>query len=477
MFFCLNSSNLKGTVFYQQHRNRIAMTKQITSINPATGQSLQTYTLFTDAEVGELIEKTTYAQASWSNTDFDHRTDLMLNAAAVLQQNKEEYAATMHLEMGKDMNEAISEVEKCAWVCEYYAANAELFLAPEYIKTDATKSYIAYKPLGVILAVMPWNFPLWQVFRFAAPALMAGNGGVLKHASNVPQCSLIIEDVFIKAGFPKNLFTNLLISSSQVDKVIENKHIKAVTLTGSEKAGSHVAATAAKLIKKAVLELGGSDAYIILEDADLDLAAKLCAQSRLLNAGQSCIGAKRFVVLESVYEEFLAKFKQEMCRKNEDGTFNLAPMARVDLRDELHQQVRESIDNGAGLALGGFVPEGEGAYYPPTILTNVKPGMPAYDEELFGPVASVIKVKTETEAIYVANDSKFGLGSGIFSRDLERAERIARDELEAGAAFVNQFVKSDPRLPFGGIKMSGYGRELSKEGIREFMNAKTVYIA
>lgn len=454
---------------------------KITSINPATGKEIRSYTQHTDEEAAIILEKAENAFQGWKNTSFEDRSLLMMNAAKVLMNNKDRYAAVMTDEMGKTLKSAQAEIEKCAWVCQFYAEKAPQFLQDEIIETDASKSYVTCSPLGVVLAVMPWNFPFWQVFRFAAPALMAGNAGILKHASNVPHCGQLIQEVFEEAGFPKNLFTNLWISGKQVEKIIENPVIKAVTLTGSEKAGSAVASKAAENIKKAVLELGGSDAYIILEDADLDLAAKQCAESRLLNSGQSCIGAKRFVVLEQVYDEFLLKFKEQMesavMGDPTKAETTLAPMARADLRDELHNQVLESVRVGAEILIGGYIPEGEGAYYPATILTHVEPGMPAYEEELFGPVASVIKVKNEAEAIKVANDSKYGLGSGVFTSDLSRGERIAKYELEAGSSFVNQYVKSDPRLPFGGIKISGFGRELSHHGIKEFVNSKTIYIA
>jgi succinate-semialdehyde dehydrogenase / glutarate-semialdehyde dehydrogenase len=331
-----------------------------------------------------------------------------------------------------------------------------------------------------VLAVMPWNFPFWQVFRFAAPALMAGNAGVLKHASNVPGCALAIEQIFLQAGFPENVFRTLLIGSRQVQAVIENPLVKAVTLTGSTPAGQAVAAQAGAVLKKTVLELGGADAYLVLEDADLDLAAQTCVSSRLLNSGQSCINAKRFVVVEPVLSEFTEKFVALMKAKKVGDPFtddtDVGPQARQELRDDLHQQVKDSIARGATVLLGGGVPEGDGAFYPPTVLTDVRPGMPAYDEELFGPVASIIAARDEQDAIRIANDSQFGLGAAVFTRDVERGQRIAR-ELEAGSTFVNGLVASDPRLPFGGIKMSGYGRELSAYGIREFMNIKTVVVS
>jgi succinate-semialdehyde dehydrogenase/glutarate-semialdehyde dehydrogenase len=384
------------------------------------------------------------------------------------------------MEMGKPIRQGRSEVEKCAWVCEYYADNALEMLQPEKIATDAGNSFVTFRPLGVILAIMPWNYPFWQVFRFAAPGLMAGNAAVLKHASNVPGCALAIEDVFNKAGFPENLFRNVLISGEQTKGVIEHPLIKAVTLTGSNFAGQAVASTAGKLLKKSVLELGGSDPYIVLEDADLQSAAKTCVESRLLNSGQSCIAAKRFVVIEDVRRRFEDMFIAYMQTKKMgnpmEEDIDIGPQARFDLRDDLHRQVAQSIEKGAKCLLGGEIPNGKGAYYPATVLSGIQKGMPAYEEEVFGPVAAIISVKDEREAIQVANDTSFGLGAAIFTEDLERGERIATYELEAGCCFVNAFVKSDPRLPFGGIKSSGYGRELSHYGIKEFVNIKTVYV-
>lgn len=454
------------------------MTK-IKSLNPTTGKELQSFDLHTSEHVSTIIDRADDVYSTFKRTTFEERAVMMNRAADLLEDRKHKYAETITLEMGKTLNSAIGEVEKCAWVCRYYADHAEKFLKDELVDTDATKSLISYQPLGVVLAVMPWNYPFWQVFRFAAPALMAGNVGLLKHASNVPQSALNIEEVFIDAGFPEYAFTTLLIKSDQVKQVLENSKVKAATLTGSGPAGSAVASQAGDQIKKTVLELGGSDPYLILEDADLDHAAEQCKESRLLNAGQSCIGAKRFIVLEEVYDRFLEKFVEQMnsaMMGDPIADVDLGPMARYDLRDEVHQQVVDSVSKGAELVIGGFVPDDEGAYYPPTILVNVSKGMPAYDEEIFGPVASVIKVKDEAEAIKVANDTDFGLGACVFTKDIVRGERIAKYELEAGCCFVNQFVKSDPRLPFGGIKTSGYGRELSYYGIREFTNIKTVYI-
>ncbi|WP_394804401.1 NAD-dependent succinate-semialdehyde dehydrogenase [Portibacter lacus] len=449
------------------------------TINPATGHELNEYESFSDEKVSKLISATQKRFSEWKRTSFSHRAELMNKAAKVLEDNKEEYAEMMTQEMGKTYKSAIGEVEKCAWVCRYYAENAAEFLKSEEVETEASKSKICYRPLGVVLAVMPWNYPLWQVFRFAAPALMAGNVGLLKHASNVPGCALIIEDVFRQAGFPENTFTTLIISSSQVEKVLDHSAVKAATLTGSGPAGSAVASSAGSKIKKTVLELGGSDPYIVLEDADIEWAAEQCKTSRLLNTGQSCIGAKRFVVVDEVYDEFLEKFKEKMALASVGDPMDdvdMGPMARIDLRDEVHDQVERSVKKGAKVILGGEIPNKPGAFYPATILTNVKPGNPAYEEEIFGPVATVIKAKDEEDAIRIANDTEFGLGACVFTKDLEKGERIAEEELNAGCCFVNQFVKSDPRLPFGGINASGYGRELSYYGIREFVNIKTVYV-
>ena len=440
----------------------------LTSINPATGEQVKAYEAMDHKTVDQFIDQAHKAFLDWRRTDFAERAKLMNAAAAVLKKHKKEFAALMTTEMGKPRTGAEGEIDKCAWVCEYYAENAEQFLAPETIETDASTSKVVYRPLGTVLAVMPWNFPFWQVFRFAAPGLMAGNAGLLKHASNVTGCA-------------ENLFRSLVIGSDDVARVIENPKVHAVTLTGSTPAGRAVASKAGEMLKKTVLELGGSDPYLILEDADIRKAAETCVNSRLINSGQSCIAAKRFIVVETVLQEFTNEFLNLMSSKkmgdpdNEDT--DIGPQAREDLRDDLHRQVTESVEAGANLKLGGKLPGGKGAYYPPTVLTGVTSGMPAYDEELFGPVAAIIPAADEAEAIRIANDSVFGLGAAVFTADVERGERIAADELDAGACFVNELVKSDPRLPFGGIKQSGYGRELSQLGIREFVNAKTVYVA
>ena len=452
----------------------------LTSINPANNKLIKSYNEMTSEESSNIISLTNESFIKWKETSFKQRSELMKNAAKVLRENSEEYSVLMTLEMGKPIIQSRSEVEKCAWVCEYYADNTEKFLKDEIIKTDASNSFISYQPLGIVLAIMPWNFPFWQVFRFAAPNLMAGNAGLLKHASNVSGCALAIEDVFRKAGFPENLFRSLLVTSKNVKEVIANEKVQAVTLTGSVPAGKSVASLAGSLIKKTVLELGGSDPYVILEDADLEKAALSCVTSRLINAGQSCIAAKRFIVVESVYDEFEKLFFEIMSNKKMgdplDVGNDLGPQASIALRDELHDQVLRSVKQGAEIILGGTIPETDGAFYPPTILRNVKPGMAAFDEELFGPVAALIKANDESDAINLANKSIFGLGAAVFTKDLKRGEYIAKEKLNAGCCFVNDFVKSDPRLPFGGIKESGYGRELSPFGIKEFVNIKTVYI-
>lgn len=452
----------------------------IETVNPATGDPLEAYPETTADELRDILDRAETEFRSWRHTAFGARRELMDAAAAVLRVRREELAALMAVEMGKPLAQGRAEVEKCAWVCEYYAENAEQFLADEAAPSDAARSFVAFRPLGVVLAVMPWNFPLWQVFRFAAPAIMAGNAGVLKHSSNVMGCALAIEDVFRAAGFPSSLFRTLVIGSARVREVIDAPQVRAVTLTGSGPAGRAVAAAAGAVLKKSVLELGGSDPYVVLEDAELESAVQACVDSRLINSGQSCIAAKRFIVVEQVLSQFEELFVELMRAKRMgdpfDESVDVGPQARRDLRDELHDQVEASIDRGARVLLGGAVPSGPGAFYPPTVLTEVRPGMPAYDDELFGPVAAIIGASDEADAVRIANDSAFGLGAAVFTRDVARGERLARDELEAGACFVNAFVKSDPRLPFGGIKESGYGRELAAFGIREFVNIKTVWV-
>ena len=448
-------------------------------INPATGETVKEIPAWDDANVEAAISQVAEATPAWANTPLSERCDLMHKAAQVLRDNKDEYARTITIEMGKLINDSRAEVEKCALVCDYYAEHGPEFLKDEPIASDAGKSYVAYLPLGSVLAVMPWNFPFWQVFRFAAPALVAGNTGLLKHASNVPESALAIEAVFHKAGFPEGVFRTLMIRASQVQKVIEDPRVHAVTLTGSEPAGRQVAATAGANLKKSVLELGGSDAFIVLEDADLDETVKIAVISRFLNTGQSCIAAKRFIVVDAIAEDFLTRFKAgaEALQTGDplDEMTTLAPMARQDLRDELHQQVQDTVAAGAVAVTGCEPIEGAGAYYQASILDGVQPGMRAYEEELFGPVAIVIRARDEEDAIRIANDSPYGLGGSIWTGDTARGERLAR-KMQSGATFINGLVKSDPRLPFGGVKNSGYGRELSHHGIHEFVNAKTIWI-
>ena len=450
------------------------------AINPATGNIIRTYPEMSSQEVEAILTASNIAFQNWRQTSFTERTRLMKQVAKNLLANRDEYARLMATEMGKPITGGRAEIEKCAWVCEYYGENAEAFLKPEYITTNAQKSMVCYQPIGVVLGIMPWNFPFWQVFRYAVPTLMAGNTSVLKHASNVPGCALAIEKIFTQSGFPENVFRSLMIGSAQVEAVIANQHVRAVTLTGSTAAGKAVATKAASEIKKTVLELGGSDPYIILADADLNLAVPICVASRLNNTGQSCIAAKRFIVVESQRCEFEKLMLQQMQKVAIGDPLSevtvVGPMARKDLRDQLHKQVQDSIAQGAHCILGGKMPPQAGLYYPPTILTNVKKGMPAYEEELFGPVATIIAVKDESEAIRVANDTEYGLGAAVFTSDVAKGEKIAADKLEAGFCAVNGMVKSDPRLPFGGVKQSGYGRELSHVGIKEFVNIKTVCV-
>jgi succinate-semialdehyde dehydrogenase/glutarate-semialdehyde dehydrogenase len=450
------------------------------SINPATGRLIQAYEETPPAKVASIIAAADRAHRAWRTTPLETRAAVLRRVADGLREGKERWASLMAAEMGKPVAQGRAEAEKCAWVCDYFAENAGAILAPERVESDAARSYVAFQPLGAVLAVMPWNFPFWQVFRFAAPALMAGNAGVLKHASNVSGSSLAIGEIFRAAGAPEGLFGVLLMGGSRVPEAIEAPGIRAVTLTGSTPAGRAVASAAGRALKKTVLELGGSDPYVILEDADLDAAAETCATARIMNGGQSCIAAKRFIVPRRAHAAFTERFVAAMRAKRmgdpTDEAVDLGPQARRDLRDQLHAQVTESVRRGAIVALGGEPAPGPGAFYPPTVLLGVRPGMPAYGEELFGPVAAVIEAEDEEDAIRIANDTAFGLGAAVFSRDVERAERIAADRLDAGSCFVNALVKSDPRLPFGGIKESGYGRELSHFGLREFVNVKTVYV-
>ncbi|WP_375561611.1 NAD-dependent succinate-semialdehyde dehydrogenase [Bernardetia sp. OM2101] len=448
----------------------------VQTINPTTNEILKTYTLLSETEITDKIQQAEEAFQDWKKTSFAERSEVFRKLGLLLKEKEQELATLMTKEMGKPITQAKSEVEKCAWLCDFYAEKAEEFLAPVTKKSDGSEAYVRYDPLGVILAVMPWNFPFWQVFRFAVPSLMAGNTGVLKHSSNSFGCGEAMESLFLEAGFPKNVFQNLVISGSQVKQVLENEHIKAATLTGSEAAGSSVAEIAGKNIKKTVLELGGSDPFIVLADADIKTAAKTAVKARTQNSGQSCIAAKRFIIVKEVYDEFVKEFKNEMATLKMgnpmDENTDVGCQAREDLAKELEEQVNKSVEKGAKVILGG---NRNKAFYEPTILVDVKEGMPAFDDELFGPIASVIKAKNENHAIELANDSEFGLGSSLWTTNLEKAQELA-SQIESGSVFINGMVKSDPRLPFGGIKKSGYGRELAINGIHEFVNIKTVWI-
>jgi succinate-semialdehyde dehydrogenase/glutarate-semialdehyde dehydrogenase len=452
----------------------------IQSVNPATGETLETFEETSPQELERSLAAAAAAFHEWRGVAFATRAQKMREAARVLRARAGDYARTMTLEMGKPIVQAEAEIDKCAVACEYYADHAEAMLAPQPRQTDAARSYVRFDPLGPVLAIMPWNFPFWQVFRFAAPALMAGNAGILKHASNVPRTALAIQDIFREAGFPRGLFSTVLVGSAAVPRLIADPRIVAVTLTGSDLAGRKVAEQAGHELKKTVLELGGSDPFLVLADADLALTSRAAADARLVNSGQSCIAAKRFIVVEAVAEAFVERFVGELRSRRVGNPLEretqVGPLARADLRDALHRQVQESIKRGAKLLLGGQILDGKGAFYPPTLLTAVESGMPAFDDETFGPVAAVVHAKDETDAVRLANASPFGLGASIWTQDRERGERLAA-QIEAGSVFVNGIVKSDPRLPFGGIKRSGYGRELSEYGIREFVNIKTVWIA
>lgn len=452
----------------------------IQSVNPTTNEIIQTFEAHSEQYVSAAIERADSAFLGWKSTSFEERSTLLKKLAKNLREEKAEYAAVMTLEMGKVKAEALAEVEKCAALCDYYAENGRAFLSDEALKTPTGKALLSYEPLGVILGVMPWNFPFWQVFRFAVPTIMAGNTVLLKHASNVSQCSALIEKIFEETAFPIGVFQHLLIEADRVAQLIEDDRVKAVSLTGSEKAGAAVASLAASKIKKSVLELGGSDPFIVLGDADLNKAARIAAKSRMINCGQSCIAAKRFILVERIADEFLAKFKSHLQTfepgdPSENGV-KLGPMASERFANQLLEQVEESVKMGAKIALGGRRPDREGAYFEATILTDVTAGMPAYKEELFGPVAAVIVVKNEEEAIQVANDTEFGLGGSIWTADTEKGVELARS-VQTGAMFINALVASDPALPFGGIKKSGFGRELGYLGIHEFVNIKTIYSA
>lgn len=449
------------------------------SIDPSTQETLRQYDDLSPNQIEAKLEAAHAAFDSWRQVAVAQRSDVVRRFGAELRRRKPELARLMAMEMGKPLVEGEAEIEKCAWVCEYYSSAGESFLADRESLSDATRSYVTYQPLGIILAIMPWNFPFWQVLRFAAPTLMAGNVVLLKHAPNVTGCAMAIREIIHAAEPERPLLDVLLIQPTAIESVIADSRVTGVTLTGSTTAGRAVASLAGVHLKKTVLELGGSDPSVILEDADIELAAESCVTSRLINTGQSCIAAKRFVVVRPVRKEFeervVTKMQAATYGNPLEGPYRIGPLARRDLRDHLHQQVQRSCDAGANVLCGGRLPEGRGFFYPPTVLSGVRKGMPAYDEETFGPVAAIIEAENENDAVQIANDSSYGLGASIYSRDADRAEWLAKTRLEAGSCFVNTFVKSDPRLPFGGIKNSGYGRELGMFGIHEFVNIKTVY--
>lgn len=451
---------------------------KITSINPATEEVIKEFNEYSDKKINDCLKKTEKIFYEWRKTKFSQRSKLMYGLAKLLKEKAKEYGKIITLEMGKPITQAIAEVEKCSWVCEFYAENAEKFLKDKYIKTDAYLSYVSFEPLGPILSIMPWNFPFWQVFRFAAPAIMAGNVGILKHASNVPSCALKIMEAFLKSGFKEGVFTTLLISAKKAENLIRDKRIKGVTLTGSELAGQRVAEIAGREIKKTVLELGGSDPFIVLSDADIEKAAKIASQARNINSGQSCISAKRFIVEKKIAKKFIELFKDNLEKMKVGNPLNketeIGPLAKQDIRVTLHNQVVQSIKLGAKVLLGGKIPDTKGYFYPVTLISNVKRNMPVIAEETFGPVAPVIIANDDEDAIRLANDTSYGLGASIWSKNIKKANNLAK-EIEAGSVFINGMVKSDPRLPFGGIKLSGYGRELSEEGIKEFLNIKTIW--
>ena len=450
------------------------------SINPATGTVLERFEETAPPQVDRILARADTEWRDWSRRPVAQRVAPLSAAARLLRDRKERYARFMALEMGKPLEQGAAEAEKCAWACDYYAEHASAMLADVPRQTDASRSYIRFDAIGVVLAIMPWNFPFWQVFRFAVPALAAGNACVLKHAPNVPRCAVEIERLWKDAGLPEGLFQSVLLQNEGAARVIVDPRVRAVTLTGSDRAGSVVGEQAAHHLKKTVLELGGSDPFIVLEDAVVSRAATVAAEARLQNSGQSCIAAKRFIVADRVAGQFTERLTAEMASRRVgdplDPATAVGPQARLDLRANLHRQVEESVRRGAQLVLGGRLPDGPGAFYPPTVLTAVRPGTPAFDEETFGPVAAVMVARDDADAVRIANASVYGLGASVWTADPARGDRIAR-ELEAGSVFVNGLVKSDPRLPFGGVKRSGYGRELSEYGLREFVNIKTVWVA
>lgn len=452
----------------------------IETINPSTGKPIKQYPIMQDTEVSKIIDDCHLAYLSWKVLPFSERAEQIAVLGKSLLENKSRYAELITQEMGKPIVQSQREIEKCAWLCEHYAKHGAEYLTPRMIESDYSKSFVAYEPMGVVFGIMPWNFPFWQVFRYVIPNLMAGNGCLLKHAPIVTGCGLAIESLFAATGIPKNLFKTLVIQEGQAEIVIEHSHVIGVTLTGSPRAGSHVAAQAGKALKKVVLELGGSDPYIILDDADIEVAAQAIVASRMNNSGQVCIAAKRIIavktIVKSLQEAVLSRLKSyEMGDPTQESTL-LGPLARVDLRDTVHKQVQQTLSEGASLLTGGYKPEGAGYYYPVTVLDNVTSDMCAFKEEVFGPVVSFITAEGEKNAIELANASPYGLAAAIFSKDKEKAEQLALKEIQAGSVTINHFVSSDPRLPFGGIKASGFGRELSVEGIRSFVNVKTISV-
>jgi succinate-semialdehyde dehydrogenase/glutarate-semialdehyde dehydrogenase len=448
--------------------------------NPTNDQLISTFESWNSRQLDEALERAQRAQLEWANSTFTHRAGILNSAARSLRASLQKFAALISLEMGKPLKEALAEIEKCAAACDYYADHGEDFLRHEMVDSDAARSYIAYRPLGVILAIMPWNFPFWQVFRAAAPALMAGNAILLKHAPNVPQCALAIEEIFRDCGLPSGVFTTAMIEVDQVEQAISHPAIQGVTLTGSESAGRLVAASAGRHLKKCVLELGGSDPFVVLDDADMDLTIKNAIASRFMNCGQSCIAAKRFILVPQIAEEFVAKLQHEVSALRlgdplEAGT-QIGPMARIDLRDRLHQQVTDSLAHGSRAVTGCVPLDRDGYFYQPSIIDHVSGGTRAYHEELFGPVATIIRADDENDALRIANETRYGLGASIWSRNVVHAEALSK-RINAGCTFINGMVKSDPRLPFGGTRASGYGRELSHYGMHEFVNVQTIWIA